>query len=263
MAGYGNVLLLLTALAAACRSVGAASDTYGRYDYDRYGYKVYTYCYDRLSRIQDDCRQYSGYGRDNYYDSPTPRPSGGSSSAVDQSAGTPYRDDYYYNGRGRSDVNIGRGRFALFGRDAELTCEFPLGSQIISNIIWEKEGDRYNSIEDLLGRRMEVRRIGTYGSVLRIKDWDERDNGVYRCVASRSYNTYSRYGDKETVYMEVDFYPRERSGVYSSYRNYDDYFSGGGGVGSSYYPYYRTAAATAEEDNAVTDEKNEEKTTKS
>ena len=36
MAGYGNVLLLLTALAVACRSVGAASDTYGRYDYDRY-----------------------------------------------------------------------------------------------------------------------------------------------------------------------------------------------------------------------------------
>jgi hypothetical protein len=38
--------------------------------------------------------------------------------------------------------SISAGRFALFGRDAELTCEFPLGSQIISNIVWEKEGDR-------------------------------------------------------------------------------------------------------------------------
>ena len=25
---------------------------------------------------------------------------------------TPYRDDYYYNGRGRSDVNIGRGEYS-------------------------------------------------------------------------------------------------------------------------------------------------------
>jgi hypothetical protein len=34
------------------------------------------------------------------------------------------------------------GRYAVYGRDAELTCEFPIGSQIISNIIWEKDGDR-------------------------------------------------------------------------------------------------------------------------
>jgi hypothetical protein len=35
----------------------------------RYGYKVYSYCYDRQALVQDDCRLYSsGYGRDSYYD---------------------------------------------------------------------------------------------------------------------------------------------------------------------------------------------------
>ena len=52
------------------------------------------------------------------------------------------------------------------GRDAELTCEFPRGSHLISNIVWERVGDKdhYNrgvatssSLRDYLGRRMQVR----------------------------------------------------------------------------------------------------------
>ena len=51
-----------------------------------------------------------------------------------------------------------------------------------------------------------------------------RDSGVYRCVASRSYNGYSSYsGRRETVYMDVDFYPRNDDSYYG--RGYDDYFN--------------------------------------
>ena len=38
----------------------------------------------------------------------------------------------------------GQARVINGGRDAELTCEFPVGSHIISNIIWERE-DRLRS----------------------------------------------------------------------------------------------------------------------
>ena len=60
-------------------------------------------------------------------------------------------DDYYDNLRGK--VNVGKGQLTLNivpkaqssipgvfrevnGRDAELTCEFPRGSHLISNIVW-------------------------------------------------------------------------------------------------------------------------------
>ena len=38
----------------------------------------------------------------------------------------------------------GQARLINGGRDAELTCEFPVGSHIISNIIWERS-DRLRS----------------------------------------------------------------------------------------------------------------------
>ena len=89
-------------------------------------------------------------------------------------------DDYYNNLRGK--VNVGKGELILNilpkaqslipgvfrevnGRDAELTCEFPRGSHLISNIVWERVGERNSytrssNIRDSLGRRMEVREKG-------------------------------------------------------------------------------------------------------
>merc|ERR1719312_1545232 len=84
-----------------------------------------------------------------------------------------------------------------------------------------------SSLRDYLGRRMQVERIGDYGSVLIIRDWDQRDTGIYRCFATRSYdsgyNYRAGYGRKEAIYMEVDFLPRARTS--GSRRGYSDYFS--------------------------------------
>merc|ERR1712123_168516 len=56
----------------------------------------------------------------------------------------------------------------------------------------------------------------------------DRDTGIYRCLATRSYESSysyrSAYGRKETIYMEIDFTPRDRS--YGGSRNeYSGYFS--------------------------------------
>ena len=88
--------------------------------------------------------------------------------------------DYYDNLRGK--VNVGKGQLTLNidpkatsliagvfreinGRDAELTCEFPRGSHLVSNIVWERVGERNSytrssNLRDSLGRRMEVRERG-------------------------------------------------------------------------------------------------------
>merc|ERR1711872_578537 len=101
------------------------SDAYGRYNYDSYGRKRYSHCYDRDANPGDLCLnyrpgsdRYSRYDRYNRYD----------------------RDgDYYQNLRGK--VNVGRGNYReINGRDAELTCEFPRGSHLISNIVWRGWG---------------------------------------------------------------------------------------------------------------------------
>merc|ERR1711892_1099523 len=193
-------------------------DSYGTYSYDRYGYKVYSRCYERDARARDQCRNYrAGSDHNRGYDDRYNRYD---------------RDGDYYNDL-RGKVNVGKGVFRVMNeRDAELTCEFPRGSHLISNIVWDRVGDRNyysrsNSLRDSLGRRMEVERIGDFGSVLIIRDWDERDTGIYRCLATRSYSSSysyrSSYGRKETIYMEIDFTPRGRS--YGGSRNeYSGYF---------------------------------------
>ena len=68
-----------------------------------------------------------------------------------------------------------------------LTCDFPRGSNIVSNLVWERVGDRSygsrrsqngyrrsSSLRDSLGRRMRVRSIGDHGSELVIEDYTER-----------------------------------------------------------------------------------------
>jgi len=233
------------------------SDAYGRYNFDSYGRKRYSYCYDRDANPRDLCLnyragadRYSSYDRYNRYD----------------------RDgDYYHNLRGK--VNVGRGNYReINGRDAELTCEFPRGSHLISNIVWERVGDKdhYNrgvatssSLRDYLGRRMQVERIGDYGSVLIIRDWDQRDTGIYRCFATRSYdsgyNYRAGYGRKEAIYMEVDFLPRARTS--GSRRGYSDYFSSNRDYyyrdrpyNSRDYGWYRSGVKS-EGDTIVIDEK--------
>jgi len=254
------VLFAILALLPVQGYVYERSDRSGTYTYDRYGHKTYSHCFDRYARPEDNCRNYrrgydgSRYDRDRYD-----------------------RDrDYYSDLRGK--VNVGKGVFReINGRDAELTCEFPRGSHLISNIVWERVGDRsYSRLRDRLGRKMEVEEIGDYGSVLIIRDWDERDTGVYRCVATRTYNprgySYRRtdYERKEIVYMEVEFYPDRRS--YRSrndYAGYNDYFSRDyyRDRDRQYYPntigWFRTAAAQTLGDKVVVDENvEEEKTSK-
>merc|ERR1712013_790904 len=151
------------------------SDAYGRYNFDSYGRKRYSYCYDRDANPRDLCLNY----------------------------------------------RAGADRYSSYDR---------------YNIVWERVGDKdhYNrgvatssSLRDYLGRRMQVERIGDYGSVLIIRDWDQRDTGIYRCFATRSYdsgyNYRAGYGRKEAIYMEVDFLPRARTS--GSRRGYSDYFS--------------------------------------
>merc|ERR1712045_654419 len=161
------------------------SDSWGVYYYNSYGRKRYSRCYERYARTANDCRgsSYRNYDyRDNYdrynrYDR--------------------YGDYDRYDDK----INVGRGTFRLLngGLDAELSCEFPAGSHIISNIIWER-GDRARSYRynyrdnslDYLDSRMQVRSLGDYGSVLTIRNFDDGDDGLYHCVATRSYgNSYA------------------------------------------------------------------------
>jgi len=166
--------------------------------------------------------------------------------------------------------NVLSGTFRVYGggRDAALRCEFPRGSHIVSNIVWEKVGDSpygYNRYNSNSLRGMRVRSLGSYGSELIIENFRDRDFGVYRCVGTRSYDNYlgrpsygSSYGrgyDRtESVYMEVQFYPEERgyTGGFNGRDNYyprDDYWSGYGG--------YRAAAVSTSEDKIVS--KNDER----
>merc|ERR1711892_258653 len=228
-------------------------DSYGTYSYDRYGYKVYSRCYERDARARDQCRNYrAGSDHNRGYDDRYNRYD---------------RDGDYYNGL-RGKVNVGKGVFRVINeRDAELTCEFPRGSHFISNIVWDRVGDRNyysrsNSLRDSLGRRMEVERIGDFGSVLIIRDWDERDTGIYRCLATRSYSSSysyrSSYGRKETVYMEIDFNSRDRSyGSRNEYSGYsssrDDRYRPSRDYGYRPSSWWRTSAAKASEDTVVVD----------
>jgi len=226
------------------------TDEYGTYYYDRQGYRIYTVCRSRSALPRDQCRL-SGYGRDVY------------SSRPYDSYGR--YDDYYSDSRGK--VNVGSGTFRVYGggRDAALRCEFPRGSHIVSNIVWEKVGDSrygYNRYNSNSLRGMRVRSLGSYGSELIIENFRDRDFGAYRCVGTRSYDNYlgrpsygSSYGrgyDRtESVYMEVQFYPEERgyTGAFNGRDNYyprDDYWYGG----------YRAAAVSTSEDKIVS--KNDE-----
>jgi len=234
-------------------------DSYGTYSYDRFGYKTYTLCYDRDANPRDGCRNYRP-GSDLHYQDRYNR--------YDRDG------DYYRNLRGK--VNVGKGVYReINGRDAELTCEFPRGSHLISNIVWERVGDRDyytrdTSLRNTLGRRMEVEKIGSYGSVLIIRDWDERDKGIYRCFATRSYDSHynyrSSYARKESVYMEVDFLPRGRSyggrgrgdysGYFSSNRDRDYYRDRP--YSSRDYGWYRSGVKTSD-DTIVIEPKKEEK----
>jgi len=242
------------------------SDSYGVYRFNSYGEKRYTRCYDRYARTSDLCRS-SSYGRGRYdrYDSYD-------------------RNDYYGRSDNDAGLRIGRGSFRILsnGRDAELSCEFPRGSQLISNVVWERvdrgrsynndyRSKRYNAVPSSesrnslshLGHRSTVRSLGDYGSILTIRDYDSRDDtGTYRCTATRSYRGYTSYsGRRETVYMEVEFNPRYEDTYYGR-NNYDDYFNS---RYNSYdrpsrpysYAYAKTSEDTAVIDNAV-DEKSSE-----
>jgi len=254
-------------LAICCNALAATayssyydrSDSYGVYRYSSYGGKKYTRCYDRYASTLDLCRP-SSYGRyNNRYDDRYDRNYNG-------------RSDYYGTG-----VNLGRGTFRILrnGRDAELSCEFPRGSHLISNVIWERAdrgrgrqsyyNDYRRSSLNLLGHRSSVRRLGDYGSILTIRDYDSSaDSGLYRCTATRSYSGYSSgySGSRESVYMEVDFRPRYEDNYYGR-NSYDNYFSRYDRYDryDRDRPYYGYAYAKTSEDTAVVDNAIDDKNT--
>merc|ERR1719245_1498138 len=241
------------------------TDSYGVYYRTSYGDKRYTRCYDRGALLVDDCRTSYGRGRYDYRD------------RYDTYRGRNSYDDY-------NKVNLGRGTYRILsnGRDVEMTCEFPGGSHLISNVIWERSDRGYNNYRsyrsyrsdslDHLRGRMSVRRYGDYGSILTIRDFDSSlDAGVYRCVATRSYRGYNSYsGRRETVYMEVDFNPRYNNGYnninYGRGRDYDTYFNNRydrydpyNGYNRPYYQYAKTTEDKAVIDNSLTSEDDKEK----
>ncbi|XP_023319999.1 uncharacterized protein LOC111695068 isoform X2 [Eurytemora carolleeae] len=260
-----KMLQWLLVLVVAHTAKAQEADSFGRYDYDRYGYRVYRYCFDRYARPENQCK--SGYGRgvgypSSYYNDPYINRYDDFSGRnnANTGTGTGFRDNDYYGSTGsRNGVYAGKGRFREYGADVELICEFPRGTNIVSNIVWERvpssPGDRRYPVyqQDWMGSRMQVRRIGDYGSKLIINGWDERDRGEYRCTASRSSTGYSRYSD--TVYMVVDFYPPGYGpgySDYSRYNNYDSHFSR-----DSYYPNYRSLLLTATKEKIVSEDEHE------
>ena len=81
---------------------------------------------------------------------------------------------------------------------------------------------------------------------------------MYRCVATRRYSGYNTYNNmRETVYMEVDFYPRSTDGGYYG-RDYSGYFNNRYDRYDGYRrPYYGYAYAKTSEDTAVVENKEE------
>jgi len=238
-------VVITQAYSSLSSSRSSRSDAYGDFYYDRRGYKVYTWCRDSYAYTSTDCRGRDS-GRDSYYNSYDDR----------------YRNDYndgygrdnsYSNDRNK--VSVGQGTFRLIngGRDAELTCEFPLGSHLISNIVWTRVSggrdnyyrERNSGLRDYFGRRMQVEQRSNHETTLVLEDYQRGDEGIYRCEASRSYNSYhgrGRYGD-EKIYMEIDFRPR--NGGYGNYQ--DDYYSRNRN--------YRYSGLKTEKDTVVKDEK--------
>jgi len=115
---------------------------------NKYGDREYTYCFDSYARPLDGCRGDGGYDRydryDRYYDR---------YDRYDQR----YRNYDVYDTK--PGAYVGKGRYIENGRDAELTCEFPRGTHIISNIVWERVRDndyRYSTLSDWLGTRRFV-----------------------------------------------------------------------------------------------------------
>jgi len=239
-----SVWSVCVVVVAVCVSADQ-SDTFGRFFYNRYDEREYTYCFERRASIADDCRVLNDRYDNGRYDS------------YDRySVSSRYRDDNYYDSS-TAGVYVGKGRFREYGRDAELTCEFPRGQQIISNIVWERAGDsnyRYSTRVDRLGNHMKVQAIGNYGSKLIIKDWRNSDRGEYHCVASRSSSRYSGYRATETVYMVTDFSPYA-SGYdgygRNNYNNYDSYFNSR----SDYYPVYRSLSLSGTQDRIIDEDK--------
>ena len=112
----------------------------------RYGEKRYSRCYARYASTANNCRDssYRNYDSRDRYDRYNRY---GRYGDIDR------YDDKINVGRGGISSNYqvlhslqlsGRSRIINGGRDAELTCEFPVGSHIISNIIWERD-DRLRS----------------------------------------------------------------------------------------------------------------------
>jgi len=203
-------------------------DSYGRYFYDRYGNREYTSCFDYSARTVDACRlrTYSNDPYDRSY------------SSYDNN----YRTiDRYAESDDQDGIYLGKGEFQVYGRDVEMVCEFPYSTNIVSAITWQKlQQDygysavkRWNEVYDY-NNRMQVTSDDVNKSKLLIRDWDQRDEGVYRCVGSRAGSNY-RY--KESVYMEVEFSPDQSgSSGYRQYNTFDDVFEGR--VVNPSRPYY-------------------------
>jgi len=232
------------------------SDSFGRYFYDRYGNREYTSCFDNYSRTQDACRTNNNFDRsydnsydrtydrsyDNFYDRSYDRTY---SRTYDNRYDDRYQRDRYNYEEQQDGLYLGKGESAVYGRDVEMTCEFPYSTNIISNIGWQKlQKDytystvkRWDEINDY-DRRIKITQTGDNMSKVVIMDYDQRDEGVYRCTGSRARSGY-RY--TEAVYMEVDFKPEdsESTSYRQQYNSFDDVFEGRVAVSRpNYYNYF-------------------------
>ncbi|XP_059089635.1 uncharacterized protein LOC131885577 [Tigriopus californicus] len=193
---------------------GKDSDFYGEYYLDRYDQKVYTYCYEKGFLLRHHCRpppthyKYSTYQTEEHQTS---------YYATSHFLVSPSYSHQYHHYDGRGNINVGKGQYYLQGRDLVVECDFPSSSRHLSNVIWyRKSHGNHGYAKDHDYHRQNryryyVENWGENGSRLIIRDYRPvEDDGVYRCFATRYRpGRYIGGRDKDTIYMEIDVYPRK------------------------------------------------------
>ena len=193
--------------------------------------KPFRFCYNWKSQVKEVCQIKEDADAINY---------------------TKLKDSKTREKRAISNRCIGQGNFYINSRnDLEVLCDFSscYGGDIISNIIWERDGNLRHSWHTLYNdpdRR--ITRLGRYKSLLEIRNYRPyQDDGRYRCYAQMrfyhgSYNNCNRnhlfrwlFGCRyrnnvQTVFGNIDVFGRpyrqnsnflyDNIGyTYSNYRN--------------------------------------------
>uniref|UniRef100_T1HLR5 Uncharacterized protein n=1 Tax=Rhodnius prolixus TaxID=13249 RepID=T1HLR5_RHOPR len=107
---------------------------------------------------------------------------------------------------------LGKGRFRVTHKGADIDCEFPPSTLILSNINWERADLGANGNLDImyktLGESREFAVIGRpKGSTLHFFGHSPLDRGLYRCMATALDPIAGR---TVTVFQDVPFFPNFR-----------------------------------------------------